>query len=126
MLENQKISSFYSKLSNIVNCSFYLGEPIPNSEVVIIIFRYLPKRFMSKVTVIEESKDIDSMRIDELVGSIQTYGMSFPNSQKPRDYALKTFENEEKYIEMSYNTTKDKLTHMAKRIKKIMKFNKKF
>ena len=30
-----------------------------------------------------------------------------------------------KNIQMSYNITKDELAHMAKRIKKIMKFNKK-
>ena len=32
--ENQTFSSFYSKLSNIFNSSFNLGEPIPDSKVV--------------------------------------------------------------------------------------------
>ena len=31
--ENQTFSSFYCKLSDIVNSSFNLGEPIPNSKV---------------------------------------------------------------------------------------------
>ena len=31
--ENQTFSSFYSELSDIVNSSFNLGEPIPNSKV---------------------------------------------------------------------------------------------
>ena len=52
--------------------------------------------------------------------------MSFLNSQKLSDFALKAFENGEKDIEISYNTIKDELAHMAKRIKNIMKFNKKF
>ena len=51
--------------------------------------------------------------------------MSFLNSQKLSDFALKAFENGEKDIEISYNTIKDELAHMAKRIKNIMKFNKK-
>ena len=38
----------------------------------------------------------------------------------------KGFENEEKDIEMPYNITRDGLAHMAKRIKKVMKFDKKF
>ena len=66
------------------------------------------------------------MWVDELVGSIQTYEMTLPSSQKPKDYAFKAFENEEKDTKMSYNITKDELAHMAKRIKKVMKFNKRF
>ena len=70
MFENQNFSSFYSKLSDIVDYSFNFGEPIPDSKVVRKILRSIPERFRSKVTTIKESKDIDLMRIDELVGSI--------------------------------------------------------
>ena len=66
----------------------------------------------------EESKDIDSMRIDELIGSIETYEMTLPNSQRPKDSAFKAFENEEKYTKMTSNITRDELTHIVKRIKK--------
>ena len=66
------------------------------------------------------------MRVDELVGSIQTYEMTLPNSQKPNDSSFKASNNEEKDIEMSYDITSDELTHMAKRIKRVMKFNKRF
>ena len=45
--------------------------------------------------------------------------MTLPNSQKPKDYALKVSENEEKDIEMPYDITYDELTHKAKRIKMI-------
>ena len=62
--------SFYSKLSDIVNYSFNLEEPIPDPEVVRKILRSFLERFKPKVTTIEESKDIDSMRVDELIGSI--------------------------------------------------------
>ena len=34
MHENQIFSSFYSELSDIVNSSFNLGEPIPDFKVV--------------------------------------------------------------------------------------------
>ena len=78
--ENQTFYSFYFEMSDIVNSPFNLREPIPNSKVVRKILTYFPKRFRAKVTVIEESKDIDSMRLDELVGSIQTYEMTLPSS----------------------------------------------
>ena len=40
--------------------------------------------------------------------------------------AFKASKNEEKDIEMPYDITRDELAHMAKRIKKFMKFNKRF
>ena len=66
------------------------------------------------------------MRIDELVSSIQTYEMTIPSSQKPKDSAFKVFENEEKDIEIPYDITRDELAYMAKMIKRVMKFNKRF
>ena len=126
MHENQTFSSFYFELSDIVNSSFNLGEPIPNSKVVRKILRSLRKRFRPKVTTIVESKDIDSMRVDELVGSIQTYEMTLPSSQKPKDSTFKAFENKEKDIKIPYDITRDELAHMVKRIKMVMKFNKRF
>ena len=124
--ENQNFSSFYSKLSNIVNLSFNLKEPIQNSKVARKILRSLPERFKPKVTTIEESKDVDLMRVDELVGSTQTYEMTLHSSQKPKDSTFKASKKEEKYIEIPYNITRDELAHMVKIIKKVMKFNKKF
>ena len=78
MNEDQYFSSLYSELSDIVNSSFNLGEPIPDSKVVRKVLRSLPERFRPKVTAIEENKNIDSLRVDELVGSIQTYEMTLP------------------------------------------------
>ena len=81
--ENQTFSSYYYELSDIVNSSFNLEEPILDSKVVRKISRSLPKIFRPKVTTIKESKDINSMRVDELVGSIQTYEMTLvPKSLK--------------------------------------------
>ena len=99
MHENQNFSSFYSELSDIVNSSFNLGEPILDSKVVRKILRSVQERFRPKVTVIKErdfdivNVDIDSMKVDELFGFIQTYEMTLPSSQKPKDIAFKAFEN---------------------------------
>ena len=72
MHENQTFSSFYYELSDIINSSFNLGKPSLDSKVVREILRYLQERFRPKVIAIEESKDINFMRVDELIGSIQT------------------------------------------------------
>ena len=52
--------------------------------------------------------------------------MTIPSSQKPKDSAFKVFENEEKDIEIPYDITRDELAYMAKMIKRVMKFNKRF
>ena len=100
-------------MSDIINSSFNFGEPISDSQVVRKFLRSPLKRFKPKVIVIEESKNIDSMRIDELVGSIQTYEMTLPNSQRSKDCAFKAFENDEKETKISYNITKDGLAHIV-------------
>ena len=69
--------------------------------------RSLLEKFRPKVTTIQESKNIDSMRVDELVGSIQTYELTLPSSQKPKDFAFKAFDTEKKDIEIPYDITRD-------------------
>ena len=54
------------------------------------ILRSLLDRFRAKVTAIEESKDVDSLKIDELVGSLQTFEMMLVSPRKAKGIALKT------------------------------------
>ena len=67
MHENQTFSFFDFELSDIVNYSLNLGETIPDSKIVRKILRSLPRKFRTKAIVIEGSRDINSMRVDELV-----------------------------------------------------------
>ena len=59
------LSDFYIKLCDIPNESFALGEKIPETTLARKIMRSLPERFSSKVIVIEEAKDLDSMKVKE-------------------------------------------------------------
>lgn len=79
---DEMFNEFYARLNDTVNFSFNLGEKIADNKFLRKLSRSLPERFMSKVTAIEESKDIDSMKIDDLVWSLQTYELSFPQSKK--------------------------------------------
>ncbi|KAL6329558.1 hypothetical protein AAG906_022135 [Vitis piasezkii] len=76
-----------SKLQMLTS-SFNLREPIPNSKVVRKILRYVLERFRAKVTTIEESKDVDSLKVDELVGSLQTFEMNLGSPRKSKGIAL--------------------------------------
>ena len=48
------------------------------------ILRSLPKRFDMKVASIEEDHDISNMRVDELVGSIQTFELAISDKAEKK------------------------------------------
>ena len=58
-----------------MNSAFNLGESIIESKIVRKILRSLPERFHAKITAIDETKDIDQIPLNELVGNLQTYEM---------------------------------------------------
>ena len=55
-----------------MNSVFNLGETIPEPKIVRMVLRSRPERFHTKITAIEESKDIDKIPLTELVGNLQT------------------------------------------------------
>ena len=50
----------------------------------------LPESFHAKVITIEESKDLDNIKVQELISSLQTYKLSLPTQRKSKSLALKT------------------------------------
>ena len=50
----------------------------------------MPESFRAKVTAIEESKDLDEIKIEELIGSLQTYELGLPSHKPSKSLALKT------------------------------------
>ena len=63
MGDGEAFDSFYGKLNGIVIAKLNLGEKIDDSKVVRKILRSLSKSFRGKVTTIEESKDLDEIKI---------------------------------------------------------------
>ena len=70
MEEDESFNEFYANLKDIVNSTFNLGKIIPKPKIVRKVLRSLPKRFHAKITTIEESKDIDKIPLNELVGNL--------------------------------------------------------
>ena len=92
MEEDELFDEFYAKLKNIVNSAFNLRETIPEPNVVRKMLRSLPERFHAKITIIKESKDIDKIRLTELVGNLQTYELGLTRIgklSKSKSMALK-------------------------------------
>ena len=68
MSDDECFDKFYAKLNGIVNSAYNLGEIYDQPKIVRKILRSLIKNFRPKVTAITESKDVDSIPVDEFVG----------------------------------------------------------
>jgi hypothetical protein len=89
MLEEETFNEFYTKISDLRDSMISLGKKISDAKIIKKILKSLPERFRIKVITIEESKDLDTIRIEELVGSLQTYEFSLPPFRKTKPIALK-------------------------------------
>ena len=93
MSDDESFDEFYAKLTDIVNSAYNLGEIYAQPKIVRKIFWSLTEDFRSKVTVITESKDVNSIPVDELVGSLQSYELDLPKTSKSKSMALKSVDD---------------------------------
>ena len=122
MSEDESFDSFYSKLNEMVVEKFNLGEKTEDSKIVRKILRSLPKSFRAKVTAIEKSKDLDDIKVQELIESLQTYELSLPNQRKRKSLALKTVNERVDVHDSSEDDTIEKdISYLAKNFQKFLK-----
>ena len=89
MFDDECFDEFYAKLNDIVNSTYNLGETYDQPKIVRKILRSLTEDFRPKVTTITKSKDVDSIPVDELVESLQSYELDLPKTNKSKSMALK-------------------------------------
>ena len=80
--------------------------------------------FRPKVTVITESKDVDSIPVDELVRSLQSYELDLPKTSKSKSMALKSVDD----VDMSGFDDEHfatKIAYLAKNFRNFLKNNNK-
>jgi len=81
MLEEETFGEFYSKMSDLINSMVSLGKPIWDVKLIRKILRSLLERFRIKVTTIEESKDREEMKIEELGDLFKLMSCPCPRSK---------------------------------------------
>ena len=122
MSKDESFDSFYSKLNEVVVEKFNLGEKTEDSKIVRKILWSLPKSFRAKVTAIEKSKDLDDIKVQELIGSLQTYELSLPNQRKRKSLALKTVNERVDVHDSSEDDTIEKdISYLSKNFQKFLK-----
>ena len=95
MSDDESFDKFYAKLNDNVNSAYNLGEIYDQPKIVRKILRSLTEDFRPKVTTIIESKDVDSVPVNELIRSLQSYELDLPKTSKSKSMALKSVDNVE-------------------------------
>ena len=102
---------------------FNLGGKTEDSKVVRKILCSLSESFRAKVTAIEESKDLDEIKVQKLIGSLQTYELSLPNQRKSKSLALKTInERVGAHNSSDEDVVEKDIAYLAKNFRKFLKF----
>ena len=70
---DETISDMFARFMLIINGLKGLKKEYSESDLVRKILRSLPSSWNTKATVIEDSKDLSKMKLDELIGSLMTY-----------------------------------------------------
>ncbi|GAV76239.1 UBN2 domain-containing protein [Cephalotus follicularis] len=73
MYDNESISDMFTRFTTIVNSLKNLGKFYSNQELVRKILRCLPRSWTLKVTAIEKAKDLSTLPVEQLLGSLMTH-----------------------------------------------------
>ena len=83
MKPDESISEIFSRLTILTNGLKSVGKSYSKYEIVRKILRSLTSAWHTKVTVIEESRNLSSTTVDALIGSLMTYELNLKKSDEP-------------------------------------------
>ena len=122
MEEDESFDEFYAKLKDIMNSSFNLGKTILEPKIVRKVLRSLLERFHAKITVIEESKDIDKIPLTKLVGNLWTYELGLTRIGKTCKRKSVTLKAKSSDTDESLDDEDSKMkSYIIRQFKKFMK-----
>ncbi|GAV79547.1 DUF4219 domain-containing protein/UBN2 domain-containing protein, partial [Cephalotus follicularis] len=77
----ESISDMFTRFTTIVNSLKNLGKNYSNQELVRKILRCLPRSWTPKVTAIKEAKDLSTLPLEQLLGSLMTHETTMKNHE---------------------------------------------
>ena len=84
MEEEETISQYFNKVVNLSNQMARNGESVTDLMKVEKVLRTLAPRFDHIVVALKESKDLDSMKIEELQASVEAHELRLTDRIKAR------------------------------------------
>ncbi|XP_019191068.1 PREDICTED: uncharacterized protein LOC109185584 [Ipomoea nil] len=125
MEEEENITQFNARVLSISGDAFNLGEPIPEHRIVKKILRSLPGRFLIKVTAIQEKKDLNTYKLSDLMGNLQTYELEMLQNQKNNGKGITLQSKQEESSETDTETMEQSIALLTKNFNRVLKkFNK--
>ncbi|GAV87216.1 UBN2 domain-containing protein [Cephalotus follicularis] len=124
-----------TRFTNITNALQALDKIYSNNEMVKKIIRCLPRAWMPKMIAIEEAKNLNTLPLEDIRGSLMTHEISIMNKdddeekgkRKKKAVALKSSTNEEteddSYDELALITRRFKRFLASKKIEILEKEN---
>ena len=82
MKNNKSISEMYGRLTLLTNGLKSLGKIFTEYELVRKILISLTPIWHTKATMIEESRNLTTTTIDELIGSLMTYELNLKRTEE--------------------------------------------
>ena len=96
MKTDESISNMFARLMQLINHLKAMGKTYTDIELVRKILQSLTSVWHTKVTVIEDSKNMSTMTLDELIGSLMTYELNLKRNEEDRKFNSIRFKTEEK------------------------------
>ncbi|XP_057865580.1 uncharacterized protein LOC131073209 [Cryptomeria japonica] len=118
MSKEEKIEEYLLRVDETVNVMRGLGETVDEPIVVKKVLRSLPSRYDSKVSVVEEAKDIKKFTLDELHGTFTTCEMRTRNEVfTSKETTFKTIK-QEKLVDTDFEISDEEELNIVGRLKK--------
>ncbi|KAK2456950.1 putative mitochondrial protein [Trifolium repens] len=90
MKEGELISDYFSRVLTVTNNIKRNGEKYDDVRIMEKILRSVDPKFEHIVTVIEETKDLEDMTMEQLLGSLQAYEEKKKKKENIEEQVLKT------------------------------------
>ena len=126
MKEGESIEEMFSRLIIITNELKSLGTPITKLKKVQKLLGSLPDQWNAKVSAIEESKDLEELELDELMGILMVHEQKLEGrallKKNNKSVAFKTtteLSTEEEQLSNDEDEEEDEMAFISKQIKKM-------
>ncbi|MQL85725.1 hypothetical protein Taro_018247 [Colocasia esculenta] len=139
MKNEETISDMFAKFMLIINGLKGLKK-YSESDLVRKILWSLPSSWHTKTTIIEDSNDLSTMKLDELIGSLMTYEINLKRketevnprksialkaSNKSSSSSKKEAQQESDEFKSSSDSENDEMAMLTRQFKKFLRFKKK-